>query len=106
MRLPTSPCVSASSPAWSRARKGRENRLSSLTCGDQLIVEPTATSITPWRIAENSRVWSPLISDTLGYSFMLIRPWVRSRTRLIQISAPLPQGKAVPTTVDRRYSAL
>jgi hypothetical protein len=37
-----------------------------LTCGDQLMVEPTAMSITPWRSAENSRVWSPWISETPG----------------------------------------
>ena len=66
MRLPTSPCVSASRPAWSWVKNGSENRFSSLTCGDQLMVEPTAMSITPWRIALNSRVWSPLISDTPG----------------------------------------
>jgi hypothetical protein len=30
------------------------------------MVEPTAMSITPWRSAENSRVWSPWISDTPG----------------------------------------
>src|SRR5690606_3978479 len=37
---------------------------------------------------------------------MLIRPSVRSRTLLAQISAPLTQGKAVPSTTDRRYSSL
>ena len=65
-----------------------------------------AKSITPWRMAVNSRVWSPLMRDTPGYILMLMRPWVRSRTKLAQISPPLPQGKAVPTTVDMRYSAL
>ena len=105
VRLPTSLPVMASRPAWSCERKGNENRFSSFTCGDQLMVEPMAISITPWRMAENSRVWSPLMSDTPGYILMLIRPWVRSRTRLPQISPPLPQGKAGPTTVDSRYSA-
>src|SRR5450759_4146354 len=50
------------------------------------------------------------LSTVVGTAF----PWgkggeiwanlVRERTRLAQISPPLPQGKAVPTTVDRRYS--
>src|SRR5256885_17173796 len=37
---------------------------------------------------------------------MLMRPLVRSRTLLAQISPPLPQGKAVPSTSDMRYSLL
>jgi hypothetical protein len=77
-----------------------------LTWGDQLMVEPTAMSITPWRSALNSRVWSPWISDTPGYSLMLMRPLVRSRTLLAHSSPPLPQGKAVPSTSDMRYSLL
>ena len=36
------------------------------------MVEPTAMSITPWRSAANSRVWSPWISDTPGYSLMSV----------------------------------
>ena len=70
------------------------------------MVEPTAMSMMPWRIAVNSRVWSPCTSDTPGYSFMLMRPLVRCFTRSIQISAPLPHGKAVPTTVETLYSSL
>jgi len=35
-----------------------------------------------------------------------MRPLVRCRTRSIQISAPLPHGNAVPTTVDTLYSSL
>ena len=70
------------------------------------MVEPTAMSITPWRSALNSRVWSPWISETPGYSLMLMRPLVRSFTRLAQISPPLPQGKAVPSTSDILYSDL
>jgi hypothetical protein len=37
-----------------------------LTWGDQLMVEPTAMSITPWRSALNSRVWSPCTSEVPG----------------------------------------
>ena len=106
MRLPISPWVNASTAAKSGIRKGSENRLSSLICGDQLMVEPIAMSITPWRIAENSRVWSPCTSDTPGYIFTLMRPLVFSLTRLAQISPPLPHGKALPTTVESLYSAL
>jgi hypothetical protein len=62
--------------------------------------------MTPWRMAENSRVWSPCTSDDPGYCLMLIRPEVRSRTRLAKISPPLPQAKAGGTTVDILYSAL
>jgi hypothetical protein len=46
----------ASIALWSGMRKGSENRLSSATWGDQLMVEPTAMSITPWRMAVNSLV--------------------------------------------------
>ena len=37
---------------------------------------------------------------------MLMRPWVRSRTRFDQISAPWPHGKVVPTTMESLYSGL
>ncbi|CFN66777.1 Uncharacterised protein [Bordetella pertussis] len=40
--------------------------MSCLTCGDQLMVELTAMSITPWRMAVNSRVWSPCTSEVPG----------------------------------------
>ena len=72
----------------------------------QLIGAPHRTSITPWRMAENSRVWSPCTRDDPGYCLMLMRPPVRSRTRLAKISPPLPQAKAGGTTVDILYSAL
>ena len=64
--LPASPCVMASIALWSGIRNGSENRLSSATCGDQLMVEPTAMSMTPWRIAVNSLVWSPPTSEAPG----------------------------------------
>ena len=63
-------------------------------------------SITPWRSALNSRVWSPWISDTPGYSLMLMRPLVRSRTRSAQILPAMPQGDGGPSTSDMRYSDL
>src|SRR5690625_5180418 len=53
---PALPLVMASTAASSGIKKGREKRLASGTCGDQLMVEPTAISIIPLRIAENSRV--------------------------------------------------
>jgi hypothetical protein len=83
-----------------------ENRLSCLTCGDQLMVEPTAMSITPWRSALNSRVWSPWMSDTPGYSLMLMRPWVRSFTRSAQSFPAWPHGVGGPSTRDILYSGL
>ena len=104
--LPTSPLISASSPLASGVRNGRENRLSCLTCGDQLIDEPMARSMTPCRIAENSRVWSPPTRLVPGYSFTLMRPSVFCFTRSAQRSPALPQVKAGPRTVDRRYSGL
>jgi hypothetical protein len=54
--FPVSPWVIASTAALSGIKKGKENRLTSGTWVDQLIVEPTAISIKPLRIAENSRV--------------------------------------------------
>ncbi len=59
IRVVGSPPVMASIALWSGMRKGRENRFSSATWGDQLMVEPSAMSITPWRMAVNSLVWSP-----------------------------------------------
>jgi len=70
------------------------------------MVEPIAMSMIPWRIAVNSRVWSPCTSDTPGYILMLMRPLVRWRTRSIQISPPLPHGNEAGTTVDSLYSDL
>ncbi|MNM57441.1 hypothetical protein D3C81_686400 [compost metagenome] len=70
------------------------------------MVEPIAMSITPWRIAENSRVWSPATSEVPGYSLILMRPLVRCLTRSAQISPPLPHGKAGPSTSDILYSDL
>ncbi len=63
-------------------------------------------SITPWRSALNSRVWSPWISETPGYSLMLMRPWVRSLTMSAQILPAMPQGVGGPSTSDSLYSAL
>ena len=64
--FPASLVVMASIDLWSGIRNGSEKRFSSTTCGDQLIVEPTAMSITPWRMAVNSLVWSPPTSDAPG----------------------------------------
>ena len=85
---------------------GSVNTESSRTVLYQLIGAPHSTSMTPWRMAENSRVWSPCTSDEPGYCLMLMRPAVRSRTRLAKISPPLPQANAGGTTVDILYSAL
>lgn len=63
---PAAPPVTASTASASGMKKGSEKRLSSGTWGDQLMVEPTAASISPERMAENSRVWSPLTSWELG----------------------------------------
>ena len=63
---PALPPVMASTALVSGIRNGSEKRLSSGTCGDQLMVEPTAMSINPERIAENSRVWSPDTSCEFG----------------------------------------
>jgi hypothetical protein len=56
---PISPRMIASKPRLSCSRKGREKRFISRTCGEMLMVENTAKSTTPWRIATSSRVWSP-----------------------------------------------
>ena len=63
---PTSPPVSASKAAGLGIRKGSENRFISRICGDRLIVDDTVMSITPWRIATSSRVWSPPTSCDPG----------------------------------------
>src|SRR5476649_17398 len=86
--------------------KGSVNTPSCRTVPDQLIGAPHSTSMMPWRIAENSRVWSPCTSDAPGYCLMFMRPFVLSLTRLAKISPPLPQANAVGTTVDILYSAL
>src|SRR6185436_15008518 len=86
--------------------KGSVNTASSRTVLYQLIGAPHSTSMMPWRMAENSRVWSPCTSEEPGYCLMLMRPLVRSRTRVRKISPPLPQANAGGTTVDILYSAL
>ena len=91
---------------WSGIRKGSEKRFSSFTCGDQLMVEPTAMSMTPWRRAVNSLVWSPFTSAEPGYIFTLMRPLVFSLTSSAQRSPPMPQGNGLPRTVESLYSAL
>src|SRR5699024_4581873 len=101
---PALPVVMASTAALSGIRKGRENRLTSGTWGDQLMVEPTAMSISPLRMAENSRVWSPDTSCALGYTLSLMRPSLRSSTSSAHLAAAWPQGKASDSTVETEYS--
>jgi hypothetical protein len=52
--------------SWSGTKKGIENRLSWGTWADQLMVDPTARSMMPWRSAVNSRDWSPPTRETPG----------------------------------------
>src|SRR5690625_4141747 len=53
---PALPFVIASTAASSGIKNGKENKLASGTCGDQLLVEPTAISMMPLRIDDNSRL--------------------------------------------------
>ena len=98
--------VAASQALWSGRMKGSVNTPSSRTVPVQLMGAPQSTSMTPWRMAENSRSCWPCTRLEPGYCLMLMRPAVRSRTRLPKISPPLPQAKAGGTTVLILYSAL
>jgi hypothetical protein len=64
--LRTSPEMIASKALWSGIRKGSEKRFISRICGAMLMVEETSMSMTPWRIATSSRVWSPPTSCEPG----------------------------------------
>ena len=44
-----------------------EKMFSSFTWGDQLMVEPMAMSMAPWRMAVYSLVWSPPTRLVPGY---------------------------------------
>ena len=101
---PAGPWVMASVSALSATRNGSENRFSSGTWGDQLMVEPTAMSIRPERMAENSLVWSPATSCALSYTRRVMRPLERSLTSSAHLLAAWPQGKASDSTVETEYS--
>ena len=60
---PGSPASTASSARYEGKKKGRLKRFSSLTWGDQLIVEPKAKSATPRVSRVNSLVCLPAKSS-------------------------------------------
>ena len=75
-RPPGSPCSTASSSEKLENRNGMAKRLSSLTCGDQLIVDPMAKSAMPSCRSWNSAVCLPLKSSPLKWALMRMRPRV------------------------------